>query len=155
MDTDHIEPLDLIVPADDQADAGDSMSIAESLWFPGPGLEVSDPWWPRVSTHADASLTETGSMEPTPRKMSKKARFRASEKSIRNLLSDWAQDQGTYPSTEAKNEIALWLDITRARVTNFCNNNRKRFWKVDGKHMSFVMCVKESQKQKGEIKRPD
>jgi hypothetical protein len=139
------------VPVDDQADAGeadagDSMSIAESLWFPGPGLEVSDPWWPRVSTHADASLTETGSMEPTPRKMSKKARFRASEKSIRNLLSCWLKDQCAYPSVEAKNEIAFWLGITPARVTNFCNNHRKRFWKVDGKHMSFVMCVKESQK---------
>jgi hypothetical protein len=144
MDTDHIEPLGIIVPVDDQTDAGDSVSIAERLWLPGPSLEVSDPWWPRVSTHAAVGIAEAGSMEHTP-KTHRKYRSRDSEKSIHNLLTCWVKCQGVYPSTEAKKDVAFWLGITRARVNNFCNNHRKRFWKVDCEHMSFVMCVKESQ----------
>jgi hypothetical protein len=87
MDTDHIEPLGLIVPVDDP-----------------------------------------GSMEPTPCKSKtlRKYRSRVSEKYIYNLLTCWAKSQGAYPSTEAKNDIAFWLGLTRARVNNFCRNHRRR-----------------------------
>jgi hypothetical protein len=62
-------------------------------------------------------------------------------KYIRDALTHWMRNfQEPYVNIADKKFIATALNIPVAQVSNFCNNHRKRYFKVDNIMTSYVKC---------------
>jgi hypothetical protein len=58
------------------------------------------------------------------------------EKYIQKVLCYWSKSYGHYPDVDCKKDVAYYLNISYKRVTTFCNNQRKRFKRVNGRYVS-------------------
>jgi hypothetical protein len=161
--------------ANDNSDVGDSAQIAADLWAEVLAVDLSLPEVLAVDLSLPiaanigmlpptaVSTVSTVSTVSKPKAVRKRKADRiprpVESKAVGKALLDWASaiklavvgvysDAWFYPHMDQKRQIAKFLNISLKRVSNFCNNHRKRFTKIDGELVSSCALIRAEDREK-------